>query len=177
MSRNSDKNNDPNRNVFESNNRLPNCMSAFVTTGNPHVLNDITNNVTVAPPRRPRLSSQPVANVTVNNSVTVAPQLRRGRPPLSARPFNSNETSQPHQNFDPHVGTTSSLTNPHLLNHFFTPTANLSWGSTRLTTLSNETSSVINLHDTVPPLMRPGRPRLQANVMPAHRNVRPRKSN
>ncbi|PWA67015.1 protein kinase-like domain-containing protein [Artemisia annua] len=186
MSRNSDENNDPNRNAFESNNRLPNCMTAIVTTGNRHVLNDITNNVTVAPPRgprgRPRLSSQPVANVTVNNNVTVAPQRRRGRPPLSTRPSNSNQTSQPHQTFDPHVGTTSSLTNPYLLNRYFTPTANLSSGptanlssgSSQLTTLSNEASTVINILDTVPPSRRPGRPRSQANVMPALRNVRPR---
>ena len=44
MSRHSDENNDPNRNAFESNNRLPNCIPALVTTGNPHVLNEITNN-------------------------------------------------------------------------------------------------------------------------------------
>ncbi|GKB05982.1 putative DNA helicase, partial [Tanacetum coccineum] len=189
MTRHSYENNDSNRNVVESNNRLPNCIPALVTNGNPHVLNDITNTIGVTstqsriipPPTlqvtrrrgRPRLNSQPAANVNVNNNATVTPPRPRGRPRLSARPFYFNQTYQPPQILYPHAVTTSSFINPPNVNHEFTPNTILSSGCSQLTTLSHGVSPLMNIRDTVPPLRRPGRPRSQSNVMPVHRNVRP----
>ena len=100
---------------------------------------------------------------------------RRGRPRLCDRvvSLDNTQVTQPLQLSPQHVLPQSPLNSRFNSNRTLTPSTTI---PSRSTSSPLELSVVANTHDTSTPVRRPrGRPPLHPNVVPARRNVRPRK--